>query len=93
MAEMEWDESMVRHDTDMIMSDFAWSEVEHRIGGATLLELVALDEMQKWIEAQRASLVRRARVDDDHSWTEIGFAMGVSKQGAAKRYGHLFKYM
>lgn len=91
---MAWDESMVRHDADMIMSDVAWSEVEHRIGGATLLELVALDEMQKWIEAQRAALVRRARVDDDHTWTEIGYALGgVSKQAAAKRYGHLFKYM
>jgi len=85
----EWDESMVRHDADLIMNDFAWSEVQARIGGATLLELVALDEMQAWIEAQRAALVRVARVDDEHTWTEIGHALGVSKQAAAKKYGNL----
>jgi hypothetical protein len=84
--ETVWDESMVRHDADLIMSD-AWLGVQGRIGGATLLELVALDEMQKWIEFQRSVLVRRARVDDDHSWTEIGYALGVSKQAAAKKYG------
>lgn len=84
---MEWNENMVRHDADGIMSDHAWPKIQDRIGGATLLELVALDEMQKWIEAERATLVRRARVDDEHSWTEIGNALGVSKQAAAKKYG------
>lgn len=84
---MEWDESMVRHDAYLIMSDHAWPQIQARIGGATLLELVALDEMQKWIELHRSMLVHRARVDDDHTWGEIGHALGVSKQGAAKKYG------
>lgn len=83
---MEWDETMVRHDADLIMSDHAWPQVQARIGGATLLELVALAEMQAWIEAEKAALVRRARVMDEHSWTEIGVALGVSKQAAAKKY-------
>lgn len=82
-----WDESMVRHDADLVMKDYAWPEIQARIGGATLLELVALDQMQAWIDSERAALVHRARFDDDHSWSEIGFALGVSKQAAAKKYG------
>jgi hypothetical protein len=83
---IEWDDGMVRHDAVLIF-DQAWSEVQARIDGATLLELVALDELQKCIEEKRALMVRRARLDDDHSWSEIGHALGVSKQAAAKKYG------
>lgn len=85
--ETNWDEEMVRHDAAMLVRNLFDGELAARIGGATLLEIVAVEEMQRWLRSKQRELVERARLDDDHSWTEIGVALGVSKQAAAKKYG------
>jgi len=45
----------------------------------------AIADVQRAVE-RRDRLVRRAR-DNGATWTEIGFALGITAQGAQKRYG------
>lgn len=48
--------------------------------------LDGIDAAEKALEAGRFEYVRLARLNGS-TWDEIGDALGISKQGAAKRYG------
>jgi hypothetical protein len=50
------------------------------------LKLVALDSMAEWLEEEKGRHIARMRIAGS-SWSEIGEALGVSKQAAAKKYG------
>lgn len=49
-------------------------------------KLTALENMAAWIEEEKGRHVARMRIAGA-SWSEIGDALGVSKQAAAKKYG------
>lgn len=51
-----------------------------------LWKLEGLDAMATWLEREKVRQVARLRVAGS-SWSEIGDALGVSKQAAAKKYG------
>lgn len=61
-------------------------DLEIKASGDPRLELLALDAMEQYLQSYRRLVVRTAR-ENGVSWSEIGDAMGVSKQAAAKKFG------
>jgi hypothetical protein len=53
---------------------------------SALRALMQLSEQRTAVEAQLVEAVRQARADQ-HSWSEIGLMLGVSKQAAQRKYG------
>lgn len=59
-----------------------------RIDARDARNLWKLRELQAELDAAAATMVHQARLDGK-SWAWIGEQLGVSKQAAAKRFGHL----
>lgn len=84
MEETVFDEGMIRHDAEMVIKDLWRGEIKNRTDD-TMLSITAAQAMIEYLQAQIAVEVEAARYEGK-SWTRIGAQLGMSKQGAAKRY-------
>jgi hypothetical protein len=49
----------------------------------------ALRELRRVVDTLTLEAVRHARERRDNSWVEIGAGLGVTRQGAKKKYGNV----
>lgn len=61
------------------------AELEGAIAADPLDALAAITQIRTLVSDREREAVRRAL--DDHTWAEVGKALGVSKQAAFQRFG------
>lgn len=58
-----------------------------RVGDADDVDLADMLKLRDEVEVAIATAVRMQRARYDRSWSDIGRALGISKQAAQQRYG------
>lgn len=84
MEQFDQAESMISHDAEMVIRDLWRDEIETRTTDP-LVAMRAAQAMIEYLQGQIAFEVGAAR-REGHSWTRVGAQLGMSKQGASKRY-------
>lgn len=83
-----WDATKAREYAANLSRDVArkFKGRSHELEVAPIGRLVAIEEAIRYFESERRAVVQEAR-ELGVSWGDVGDALGISKQGAAKRYG------
>ncbi len=77
------------HEGDELALHRALEVCQNSQGGVQHRHRSALQELRRLVDTLTLEAVRHARERRGNSWVEIGAGLGVTRQGAQKKYGNV----